>query len=67
MNDIDIKQAVFNFILNFTGILYEALPWVVVGAAFAGLVQELPTRRTPALMFALGLAILTLTVAPHFC
>jgi uncharacterized membrane protein YraQ (UPF0718 family) len=53
-----------NFILIFTGILYEALPWVVIGAAFAGLVQELPSRRAPAVMLALGLAILVMTIAP---
>ncbi len=57
-------ESVYNFILVFTGILYEAMPWVVIGAAFAGLVQELPSRRAPAVMLALGLAILTMTVSP---
>jgi uncharacterized membrane protein YraQ (UPF0718 family) len=57
-------ESVYNFILHFTGILYEAMPWVVIGAAFAGLVQELPTRRAPAVMLALGIAILTMTVGP---
>jgi uncharacterized membrane protein YraQ (UPF0718 family) len=53
-----------DFLLTFTGILYEALPWVVIGAVFAGLVQDLPSRRAPAVMLSLGLAILVLTVAP---
>src|SRR5205807_930317 len=39
-------------------------PWVVIGAAFAGLVQELPNRRAPAIMLALGLAILIITMSP---
>jgi uncharacterized membrane protein YraQ (UPF0718 family) len=57
-------QQVEAFILRFTGIFFEALPWVVIGAAFAGLVQELPSRRAPAVMLALGIAILILTVSP---
>lgn len=56
-------EFVYNFIIHFTSILYEAMPWVVIGAAFAGLVQELPSRRAPAVMLALGLAILTMTVS----
>ncbi len=57
-------QSIYDFILHFSGIFFEALPWVVIGAAFAGLVQELPSRRAPAVMLALGLAILILTVSP---
>jgi uncharacterized membrane protein YraQ (UPF0718 family) len=56
----DVPAAVSRF----EGILNEALPWVVVGATFAGLVQELPSRRVPAVMLGLGLAILILTVSP---
>ncbi len=62
--DNNLLQDIYQFILIFTGILYEALPWVVIGAAFAGLVNELPSRRAPAVMLALGLAILTMTVSP---
>ncbi len=62
--DNNYIEYIYNFILIFTGILYEAMPWVVIGAAFAGLVQELPSRRAPAVMLALGLAILTMTVSP---
>jgi uncharacterized membrane protein YraQ (UPF0718 family) len=51
-------------IIRFSGILNEALPWVVVGATFAGLVQELPSRRVPAIMLGLGVAILVLTMSP---
>jgi len=59
-NTFDVAAAV----TRFEGILNEALPWVVVGATFAGLVQELPQRRVPAVMLALGLAVLVLTVSP---
>jgi uncharacterized membrane protein YraQ (UPF0718 family) len=62
--DTESLNQLKDFLLNFTGILYEALPWVVIGALFAGLVQELPSRRAPAVMLALGLAILILTVGP---
>jgi uncharacterized membrane protein YraQ (UPF0718 family) len=62
--DTTYIESLHNFILIFTGILYEAMPWVVIGAAFAGLVQELPSRRAPAVMLALGLAILVMTVSP---
>jgi hypothetical protein len=62
--DTPYIQHIYSFILVFTGILYEAMPWVVIGAAFAGLVQELPSRRAPAVMLALGLAILVMTVSP---
>ncbi|MHB1422862.1 MAG: permease [Gemmataceae bacterium] len=60
----DFQLKIYDFILRFTGIFFEALPWVVIGAAFAGLVQELPSRRAPAVMLALGTAILILTVSP---
>lgn len=53
-----------DFFQVFWGIFSEAMPWVVIGAAFAGLVQELPNRRAPAIMLALGLAILILTISP---
>jgi uncharacterized membrane protein YraQ (UPF0718 family) len=56
--------TVVDAIIRFGGILNEALPWVVVGATFAGLVQELPSRRVPAVMLGLGLAILVLTMSP---
>jgi uncharacterized protein len=62
--DTNLLTNFYNFILIFTGILYEAMPWVVIGAAFAGLVQELPSRRAPAVMLALGLGILVMTVSP---
>jgi uncharacterized membrane protein YraQ (UPF0718 family) len=57
-------ESIHSFVLIFTGILFEAMPWVVIGAAFAGLVQELPSRRAPAVMLSLGLAILVMTVTP---
>ena len=59
-----LYDRVKDFLLVFRGILFEAMPWVVIGAAFAGLVQELPNRRAPAIMLALGLAILILTMSP---
>jgi uncharacterized membrane protein YraQ (UPF0718 family) len=52
------------FFLRFRGILFEALPWIIIGAAFAGLVEVLPPRRSPGIMVALGVVILLLTVLP---
>jgi uncharacterized membrane protein YraQ (UPF0718 family) len=53
-----------NFFLTFTSILFEALPWVVLGTALAGIVQEVPSRRAPAVMLALSTLIIVLFVAP---
>jgi uncharacterized membrane protein YraQ (UPF0718 family) len=60
----ELLDRLKDFFLTFTGIFYEALPWVVIGAGFAGLVQELPSRRAPAIMLSLGAAILVLTISP---
>jgi uncharacterized protein len=62
--DNTIYLKVQDFFITFRGILFEATPWVVIGAIFAGLVQELPARRAPAIMLALGVAIILLTVIP---
>jgi uncharacterized membrane protein YraQ (UPF0718 family) len=64
VDQTELLNRLKDFFLTFTGIFYEAVPWVVVGAGFAGLVQELPSRRAPAVMLALGAAILTLTISP---
>src|ERR1700690_4494238 len=57
-------DQVRNFFLFFASILYEALPWVVLGALLAGIVQEIPPRRAPAVMLALSAIIITLFVSP---
>src|SRR5207253_3242684 len=36
--------------------------WVVLGAVLAGIVQEIPTRRAPAVMLALSAVILSLFI-----
>jgi uncharacterized membrane protein YraQ (UPF0718 family) len=55
-------QLLDKFFGYFTSILYEALPWVVLGAVLAGIVQEIPTRRAPAVMLALSAVILSLFI-----
>jgi uncharacterized membrane protein YraQ (UPF0718 family) len=37
----DVEKNIGNFLITFTGILYEALPFIVFGAIVAGLVEEL--------------------------
>jgi uncharacterized membrane protein YraQ (UPF0718 family) len=57
-------EQVRNFFLYFASILYEAMPWVVLGAVLAGIVQEIPPRRAPAVMLALSALIVTVFVSP---
>jgi uncharacterized membrane protein YraQ (UPF0718 family) len=38
-------QRVEDFILSFTGILYEAMPFIVLGAVIAGLLEELLPQK----------------------
>jgi uncharacterized membrane protein YraQ (UPF0718 family) len=59
-----VSVFISNVIVRFSGILYEALPWVILGSVLAGIVQELPTRRSPIFMVPLGLALLVLAVSP---
>ena len=59
-----VSLFISNVIVRFSGILYEALPWVILGSVLAGIVQELPTRRSPVFMVPLGLVILILAVSP---
>jgi uncharacterized membrane protein YraQ (UPF0718 family) len=59
-----IVATFHNFFLYFASILYEAMPWVVLGAVLAGIVQEIPPRRAPAVMLALSAIIVTLFVSP---
>jgi uncharacterized membrane protein YraQ (UPF0718 family) len=40
-----VEENVKNFILIFTSILYEALPFIVFGAVIAGLVEEMIPQR----------------------
>ena len=64
MDNTQYIDQVRNFFLYFASILYEAMPWVVLGAALAGVVQEIPPRRAPAVMLALSAIIITLFVSP---
>ena len=40
-----MEANVRDFILDFTSILYEALPFVILGAVFAGFVEEFVPQR----------------------
>jgi uncharacterized protein len=60
--DLNYFDLIKQFIITFTGIFYEAMPWVILGSVLAGLVQELPTRWAAAIMVPVGVAILTLTI-----
>ncbi len=53
-----------NFFLTFTSILFEALPWVILGTTLAGIVQEVPSRRSPAVMLSLSALIVCLFLSP---
>jgi uncharacterized membrane protein YraQ (UPF0718 family) len=64
MSSQDYMQVLNNFFLTFTSILFEALPWVVLGTALAGIVQEVPSRFAPAVMLALSTLIVALFVSP---
>jgi uncharacterized membrane protein YraQ (UPF0718 family) len=59
-----VSLFISNVIVRFSGILYEALPWVILGSVLAGIVQELPTRKSPVFMVPLGLAILIIAISP---
>jgi uncharacterized protein len=63
--DTQTIDQVKNFFLFFTSILYEAMPWVVLGAVLAGIVQEIPPRRAPAVMLALSAVIIALFASPY--
>ena len=64
MNPNDLVLILNNFFLTFTSILFEALPWVILGTTLAGVVQEVPSRRSPAVMLALSTLIVTLFLSP---
>ncbi len=64
MTDQNFLLALNNFFVTFTSILFEALPWVILGTALAGVVQEVPSRRSPAVMLALSALIVALFVSP---
>jgi uncharacterized membrane protein YraQ (UPF0718 family) len=57
-----VSLFISKLIYSFSGIFFEALPWVILGSVLAGIVQELPTRRSPVFMVPLGLVILILAV-----
>jgi uncharacterized protein len=41
----NVEAKVKDFILNFTGILYEAMPFIVLGAVIAGILEVLVPQR----------------------
>jgi uncharacterized membrane protein YraQ (UPF0718 family) len=41
----EVVSQLKNFIINFTGILYEAMPFIVLGAVIAGILEELVPQR----------------------
>jgi uncharacterized membrane protein YraQ (UPF0718 family) len=43
--DIDVEAKVKDFILIFTSILYEAMPFIVLGAVIAGILEVLVPQR----------------------
>jgi uncharacterized membrane protein YraQ (UPF0718 family) len=42
---VDYELAIHNFLVLFTSILYEALPFIVLGAIIAGILEELVPQR----------------------
>ena len=51
---MDVQQAqeiIINFILNFTAIIYEALPFVVLGVVLAGILEEFVPQQLLAGVF----------------
>jgi uncharacterized membrane protein YraQ (UPF0718 family) len=42
---VDYEQLVKDFILDFTSILYEAMPFIVLGAVIAGILEELVPQQ----------------------
>jgi uncharacterized membrane protein YraQ (UPF0718 family) len=42
---VEIEYQVKNFIIIFTGILYEALPFIVLGAVIAGILEEMVPQK----------------------
>lgn len=45
---MDIEPKIKDFIIVFTSILYEALPFIILGAVIAGLLEELVPQRVVA-------------------
>src|SRR6202030_1828258 len=46
--DNTVQQKAFDFILNFTSILWEAMPFIVLGAVIAGILEEMLPQRVVA-------------------
>lgn len=59
-----MANTIRDFILIFASILYEAMPFVVLGAVIAGIIEELSPRQAFAFMAAVSIALLTLIFAP---
>jgi len=59
-----VANTIRDFILIFASILYEAMPFIVLGATIAGILEELTPRQAFAFMAAVSVALLTLIFAP---
>jgi uncharacterized membrane protein YraQ (UPF0718 family) len=59
-----VANTIRDFILIFASILYEAMPFIVLGALIAGILEELSPRQAFAFMAAVSVALLTIIFAP---
>lgn len=60
-----MEDVIRNFIVYFTSILYEAMPFVVLGATIAGILEELTPRQAFAFMMGVSTFLLTVIFVPR--
>ncbi|MBL8800096.1 MAG: permease, partial [Planctomycetia bacterium] len=60
-----MEDLIRNFIVYFTSILYEAMPFVVLGATIAGILEELTPRQSFAFMMGVSAFLLTVIFVPR--
>jgi uncharacterized membrane protein YraQ (UPF0718 family) len=60
-----VEDVIRNFIVYFTSILYEAMPFVVLGATIAGVLEELTPRQAFAFMMSVSAFLLTVIFLPR--
>lgn len=60
-----MEDVIRNFIVYFTSILYEAMPFVVLGATIAGILEELTPRQSFAFMMGVSTFLLTVIFLPR--
>ena len=59
-----VENNIRDFILIFTSILYEALPFIVLGAVIAGILEELTPPQAFAFMSGVSILLLSFIVSP---